>query len=417
MRITYLHQYFNTPNMSGGTRSYEMARRLVALGHEVHMVTSWRESDTLKNWFETEEAGIRVHWLPVPYSNHMSYNERIRAFFKFALQSARKAASLETDIVFATSTPLTIALPAVYAIGKRKVPMVFEVRDLWPEIPIAIGALKNPLLRLAAKSLEKWAYDHASTVVALSPGMKVGVIAAGFPQEKVAVIPNSSDKYELAFDAEAAHRFRLARPWLGDKPLLVYAGTFGKVNGVGYAVDLAEELNKRGSDIRILLVGDGAERDVVMAQARQASVFEQNLFFEAKIPKSQVLALFSAATMASNLVIDLAEARVNSANKFFDTLAAGKPIFLNHGGWMHDLVLSHDCGLAMWRKPIKEAAEELDLAMHDSDWLAKTGKAARHLAENYFDRDKLAQQLEQILVATKEGRADRAALIAPGIYN
>ena len=72
MKIIYLHQYFNTPQSSGGTRSYEMARRFVAQGHDVHVVTSWRGDTDHKSWFETEEDGVRVHWLPVPYSNHMS---------------------------------------------------------------------------------------------------------------------------------------------------------------------------------------------------------------------------------------------------------------------------------------------------------------------------------------------------------
>ncbi|WP_344703199.1 glycosyltransferase, partial [Halomonas cibimaris] len=115
MRIIYLHQYFNTPEMSGGTRSYEMARRMVAAGHEVHMITAYREDDKPGEWFTTDEAGIQVHWYPVPYSNHMSYGQRIKAFFAFAFAARKKALALEGDIVFATSTPLTIAIPGVLA--------------------------------------------------------------------------------------------------------------------------------------------------------------------------------------------------------------------------------------------------------------------------------------------------------------
>lgn len=121
--------------MPGGTRSYEMARRLVAMGHEVNMVTSWREPDGRKDWFTTEQSGIKVHWLPVRYSNCMPYNQRIASFFKFAFCATYKAASLPADVVFATSTPLTIALPGICASLFRRVPMVFEVRDLWPAIP------------------------------------------------------------------------------------------------------------------------------------------------------------------------------------------------------------------------------------------------------------------------------------------
>jgi hypothetical protein len=80
MRIIYLHQYFVTPDMAGGTRSYEMARRLVAAGHEVHMVTTWSKAAEKRGWYETRESGIKVHWLPVPYSNAMNYRERSTAF-------------------------------------------------------------------------------------------------------------------------------------------------------------------------------------------------------------------------------------------------------------------------------------------------------------------------------------------------
>src|SRR5690554_4037204 len=404
--------------MSGGTRSYEMARRMVAAGHEVHMVTSIRDSNRRSDgWCHTEEAGIQVHWYPVPYSNDMSYVQRMAAFLSFANSARKKAVELEGDVVFATSTPLTVAFPAVRAARKRKVPMVFEVRDLWPEMPIAVGALKNPLLRVAARRLERWAYENASAVVALSPGMKAGVVATGYPAEKIAVIPNSSDNKEFAFDADAAQQFRAARSWLGDKPLLVYTGTFGKVNGVGYMVELAKALLARGSDVRILLVGDGAERDIVKQAAEVAGVYQNNLFIEAPLPKKEIPALLSAATMASALFIDLPEMRPNSANKFFDALASGTPVLLNYGGWMHDLVTEHGCGLSMWQKSVDDVADILDAKMHDQAWLHDAGQAARELAEEFFDRDILADQLMRVLQSVVDGRPYNAEQIAPGVYD
>ena len=142
--------------MSGGTRSYEMARRMVTWGHEVHMITSFREEGSGKSgWFTTEEAGIKVHWYPVPYSNHMGFSQRMKAFVAFALAARRKAIALDGDIIFATSTPLTIALPAVPASRKKKIPMVFEVRGLWPEMPIAVGALKKAMSELVVAVLDR----------------------------------------------------------------------------------------------------------------------------------------------------------------------------------------------------------------------------------------------------------------------
>lgn len=417
MKIIYLHQYFNTPEMSGGTRSYEMARRMVEAGHEVHMITSCRNSNSAVNdWFISHEAGIKVHWYPVPYSNKMTYFQRMKAFFSFALSASFRSASLKGDVVFATSTPLTIAIPAVFSARKNKIPLVFEVRDLWPEMPIAMGALNNSLLRHMARRLERWAYKNSSAIVALSPGMKDGVVRSGYPINKVAVIPNGSDNSEFELDHIAAEKFRSERAWLGSKPLLIYTGTFGKVNDVNYMVNLAVELKKIKSNVRILLVGDGSEKNIVIDNAKSSEVFEDNVFFESSVPKKDIPILFSAATMASNLVIDIPEARANSANKFFDTLASGKPVFLNHGGWMHDVINYHGCGYSSWNIPLAEVAKNLNDILNDKEWLAQAGSQSKVIAESYFDRDILAQNLIDSITLAVVDRAVEVKALAPGEY-
>ena len=151
--------------------------------------------------------------------------------------------------------------------------------------------------------------------------------------------------------------------------------------------------------------------------AKVAGVYEDNLFFESLMPKREIPGLLSAANMASNLVIDLPAARANSANKFFDTLASGKPILINHGGWMHDLVESHHCGLAVWQTPVAQVAQVLESKLHDSDWLARAGGAARMLAEQEFDRDVLATQLMKVLENACKGDPTCSAEIAPGNYH
>ena len=417
MKIIFFHQYFNTPSMSGSTRSYEMARRLVALGHEVHLITSFRDLDYFSGgWQLSREAGINVHWYHTPYSNNMSYPRRIMAFFRFAMAAFFKGLKLKGDLVFATSTPLTIAIPAVLTSKLKRLPLVFEVRDLWPEMPIAIGALKNPILIIAAKWLERWAYFNSEAVIVLSPGMKAGVLATGYSEDRIAVIPNGSDNVEFSVDDVMGIQFRDQRSWIGDKPLLVYTGAFGKINGVEYLIEVAAELLRRRSSIRVLLIGDGSERDMLVARAKELGVYEENLYFEAPLPKRDMAALMRAATVASNLVIDLPEARANSANKFFDALAAGKPVLLNHGGWMHELVSARECGLALWGKSPGQVAEELVSKLHDDQWIKFAGKEARALAEQFFDRDKLAEQFNQVLQSVASGNGEPVDKLAPGVY-
>jgi len=399
MRVLYLHQYFTTPSMSGGTRSYEIARRLVAKGHEVHMIASAREDVKPRRtqWYETEEAGIRVHWLPVPYSNRMSYRDRIAAFFRFAWHAAHEAARLGGDVVYATSTPLTIALPAVYAARRHRIPMVFEVRDLWPEMPIAVGALKSPIAIALAQRLERFAYRNAAHVIALSPGMKAGVVATGYPSSQVTVIPNSCD-IEF-FDVDPAHgrAIRSRYSWLADRPLVVYIGTLGLVNGVGYLARLAAEVGKTDPDVRFVVIGDGRERERVRQEAETLGVLDKSFFLLPSAPKMEMPSWLSAADVATSLFIDLEPMWVNSANKFFDALAAGRPVAINYGGWQADLVREWNSGLVLDRHEARAATQLLQV-LRDRAWLARSGAAARDLARQRFDRDRLTESLESLLV-------------------
>lgn len=416
MRIVYLHQYYNTPAMPGGTRSYEIARRLKGLGHAVTVVTSERSQSRGFEWVITDEEGVEVNWLPVPYSNHMGYGERVRAFARFAYESAKRAAAIPADLVFATSTPLTIAIPGVFAAKKLKVPMVFEVRDLWPEVPIAIGALKNPALRVLAQWLERWAYRNSEAVVALSPGMRDGVIRAGYDSARVAVIPNSSDNADFEVGEERRATWRAKRPWLGSRPLLTYPGTFGRINGVDYIVPIARKLKDIAPDVRILLIGDGVEKAAVQRMAAEAGVLDVNLFVEDSVPKAQMPDVFAGSDMICSFVIDIPELFANSANKVFDTFAAARPILINHGGWQAEIIGQTGCGLVTEGLSAEAAAQVLAERLQDPVWLAQAGKAAKRLATERFDRDVLVDQLNEVLIAAAKREGYRAQSIAPGIY-
>ena len=413
MKITYLHQYYNNTTMNGGTRSYEFAKRLVQRGHEVHMITSWRDGGKGDDWFETIDDGIYIHWLPVEYSNHMSFTLRLKAFFKFAFKSARKAVQIRSDVIFATSTPLTIILPAVWAKFKLGVPIVFEVRDLWPELPIAMGALRSPISKISAKILERFAYFNSEIIVALSPGMKNGIIRSGFPKDRIAVIPNCADIELFDVARNLGDKFREERPWLGDSPLILYAGTFGAINGVSYLVDLAVEFKKINSTVKILVIGDGAEYNLVIDHARRSNVLDINFFVEKGMPKAGIIAALSAATFASAVFIDKPEMRANSANKFFDALAAGKPLIINFGGWMHDLVLRNDCGIAAWRMDLNQLACEINEKSNNFEWLSSASESSRKLASKEFDRDRLSNKLAIILEQTANKNNFSAEQVAP----
>ena len=417
MKIIYFHQYFNTPEMSGSTRSYEFAKGLIKMGHEVEMITTCRQPHTNNEWFQTKESGISIHWLPLKYSNNLKFLERLKVFIIFAWKSYFKAVKIKGDIVFASTTPLTISMPAIYISKKKKIPMVLEVRDLWPSIPIAMKILKNPIIIYLARILETWSYKNSNSIIGLSPEIKNGIISRDVDFKKIAVITNSCDLKKFEFNGDLAFNFRQKRPWLKNRPLLVYAGAFGKVNNISYAVKLAKVLIKQNPEIRILLIGDGAEKKELIEDAKKNNIFEKNLFFEKPIPKRDMQGCLSAANMTANFVIDIKENWANSANKFFDGLAAGKPIFLNHGGWMQDLVSKYECGLCMHGKTMEEVAKELDSVISNENWLKSSGDKAKNLGKKFFDRNIHVQQLEEILILTQNNKPELVHKVTNDFYN
>jgi glycosyltransferase involved in cell wall biosynthesis len=384
--------------MSGGTRSYEMARRFVRAGHEVHMITSNRErNNNASGWVNEIIDGIHVHWFAVPYSNKMDFKSRVSAFLKFAMASGAKAYRVGGDVIFATSTPLTIALPAVYAAKRLRKPMLFEVRDLWPELPIAVGALKNPFLKKAAKWLERFAYKNADHVIALSPGMAKGVIKSGYPPDKVHIIPNSCDTDLFQVPESEGKKFLDRHLELQDGPLVLYAGTLGLINGVGYLIDIASAMLQIDPAVRFLIVGDGKEQNQIREKAANTGVLKKNLWLMHPIPKSEMPRLLSAPTITTSLFVNLPEMWNNSANKFFDALAAGRPIMINHEGWQADLIRETGAGIVVPPTDAVQSARMLHNFLSEPDRATRAGQAAFLLAKTRFDRDDLAGELLAVL--------------------
>jgi glycosyltransferase involved in cell wall biosynthesis len=414
MHVLYLHQYFVPPDGSGGTRSYEMSRRLVRAGHEVTLITS-------SAWFPPHYAchegtrvldmeGVRLVVLNVPYSNKLSYRRRIGAFATFArLCSAEAAKAKRVDVVFATSTPLTIALPAIAAKLWHRCPMVFEVRDVWPEVPIAMGVLRNPIAKALARMLELAAYRSATAIVALSPGMKSSIVRSGVPPEDVTVIPNFANPQGLECGEAEGRAFTRRLVQGRDGPLVLYMGTLGAVNGVDYLVEIAQRMAALHGDVSFLIVGDGRELDRVRARAVEAGVLGNNLFMARPVTKSDVPKLLAACTTAVSLVVDIPALWNNSANKFFEALAAGRPIAINHGGWQSDLLEKTGAGITLpARDPIR-AAEQLARFVRDPGRLTAARAAARGLAARSFHVDSLSEQLRNVLETAAMSRSPRGS--------
>ena len=400
VKIVYLHQYFHTPSQAGSTRSYEFARRWVSAGDEVHVVTSARaRTRTHRGWRIRDVDGIMVHEIAVPYDNNMGTSARLRAFVEFAIRAGPRASAIQPDALFATSTPLTIAIPAAYAKFRTRAILVFEVRDLWPAIPIAMGVIRDPLSRMVARWLERFAYRIADRIIALSPGMANGVSATGVHANEVVVIPNGCD-LDLFGSSNSRATESGVDVWktkFANRTMCLYAGTIGRVNGLSYIVDVAAELRSIAPDVLFLLVGDGKEADLVRMRAEDCGILNRTLYVQGALPKRSIAALFEACSVAFSVFIDLPEMWHNSANKFFDTLAAGRPVAINYRGWQADLIAHHDIGLVLPVDSPVVAARMLADFLADRETVSRCGRNARRLAETMFGRDELADKALGVL--------------------
>lgn len=404
MHVLYLHQYFVPPDGVGGTRSYEMSKRIINKGYSVTVVTSNSHFPPkyIFNNFITKINidDINLIVLKVPYRNDMSYTVRIISFIKFALGALLAVVKVKNvDVVFASSTPLTIVIPGVFAKFINRCPMVFEVRDLWPELPIAMGAIKGHISILLARILEKFAYKQSSRVVALSPGMADGVSRSGYPTAKIEIVPNSCDTEMFKVTEDVGASFLKKNAHLAKGPLIVYTGSIGYINGIGYLVDIAHEMIIIRPDVQFLIIGWGVEKSLIERRSIALEVLNKNLWIVDYLPKANMPQVLSAATIATSFVIDLPELWNNSANKFFDSLAAGRPIMINHEGWQADFLRETGAGIVLPPSDPKTSAKMICDFLGDEARVHHARRAAVKASETIFNRDFLASRLIKTLEA------------------
>lgn len=402
MNILYLTQYFNPPQAIGGTRHYEMAKRLVAKGHTVTVITSSAFRRNLSpGMFPDNEFtldGIQICVLDVDYHQRMTNVRRIISFILFSLRASIKRPLIRPDVVFASSTPLTIVIPALMQSWRHWIPMVFEVRDLWPTLPIAIGAIRFPLMIWIARVLERLAYTQSRHIVALSPGMKDGIMQRSIPSETITVIPNACDRDRFAPEQRTGESFKSRYPNHSHRPWIVYAGSMGRINRLEYLIDVAKHLRQINSPALVVLVGEGSERERLITLARQESLLDSFILFVSPRAKEAMPHVLHAADICCSIFAPLPAMEANSANKFFDALAANRPVFLNYGGWQADLIEEHNAGIADRQYDPAEAANRLHDLLNDNNRLSAMRTNAARLGEAEFDRDALANKLESVLV-------------------
>ena len=398
MKILYFHQHFTTPALGGGTRSYEFAQRLIKRGHEVTLVCG----ETAKlNLSPTKEKGvscgdidgIHVIQINLPYSNKDSLLKRTGVFIRFALKGIRIALKEDYNLLFATTTPLTAGIPGIAAKWFRRKKFVFEVRDLWPELPKALG-MKNPLALWGMSVLEWMSYRNADACIGLSPGICAGIAKRSQKNKRIELIPNGCDLQIF----EPGDRANLLLEGVkSTDTVAVFTGAHGIANGLDAVLEAAAELKKRGrEDIILTFIGDGKMKPKLMERATKEEL--TNCRFFDPVPKPILSRIVANADVGLMVLANIpAFYYGTSPNKFFDYISSGLPILNNYPGWLADMIVESNCGKVVSPDNPDDFANALIYLADHPEERKKYGKNARQLAERSFNRDDLGDQFVAFL--------------------
>ena len=399
MKILYFHQHFSTPAGSTGTRSYEMARALIERGHDVTMVCGAYQlaksgldggssSSSVKRGVVD---GIDVIEFQLPYSNSDSFLKRTKTFLEYSLKSSLLPFREDFDLLFATSTPLTAGIPGILMKLIKPKKFVFEVRDLWPELPREMGVITNPAVLKAMELLEWSTYRAADGAVALSPGIKEGIErrSENLPVE---IIPNGCD---LDLFKPTGNKAEI--PGVSDDDFVaLFTGAHGIANGLDTALDAAVVLKERGeSSIKLVFIGDGREKRRLVQRARDQHL--DNCIFLEPVPKTELPGYLRRADVGLMLLKNVpAFYYGTSPNKFFDYISSGLLVLNNYPGWVADMIRENECGRVVSPespKAFADGLQEMKKGVHQTE----QGQNARALAERKFSRKDLSNRFVEFL--------------------
>ncbi len=390
MKILYFYQYFSTPKGAWGTRVYEYAREWVKKGHEVTVVTSIYSKSDLKaeKLVEYREIdGINLIILNIHIDNKQHPLKRIWTFIQYSVMASWFALKTPSDAIIASSGPITVGIPGLIGKWMKRKKLVFEVRDLWPDTAISMGFVPNKLAQKAMYAFEKLCYESSDLIVTLSPGSRDNIIRRYKPYNIISV-PNSAN-IKLFRNGKSD----LLPGGLTKRGYAIYTGNIGPVNNSRLLFEVAILMKKREySGIKIVLVGDGQERELLEKEAEKMGLDDYFLIL-GLMPKENLVplvknSLASLIPLANKPLLD-----TSSPNKLFESLAAGVPVIQTTNGWIKELLEKDHCGFTVSPENPGELTEMLITLKENPDLQKEMGENAFQVAKTQFDKKLLAEKM------------------------
>lgn len=405
MRILYLTQYFPPEIGATQTRAFEMARGLVQAGHHVTVIAevpnhpagvippAYRGKLVERSTLD----GIAVIRVWVKASPVKTFRSRMAFYLSYMVMATAAGLLLARgryDVLVASSPPLFVGGAALALSGLRRLPLVFEVRDLWPESALQLGELSNARVVAWATKLEEACYRRARRIVAVTEGIRDRLLERGYSPGQIAFIPNgaNTDLYTPQSIDQGARRRLGIGP---DQFLVAYTGLHGLAQGLQSALQAAGQL-RPFPDVRFLFVGDGPRKPDLIQMARQMDL--PNVQFHDAVPEADLPALIAAADVGLHTSRRLDISAGTLPVKMFSYMASGRPVVIAIEGEAARLVLEAQAGLVVPPEDPTALAQAILTLRADPALRAACAQHGRALVEGRFSRQALAMQLERLLL-------------------
>jgi glycosyltransferase involved in cell wall biosynthesis len=402
MRIFYIIHYF-PPELNGGaTRASELARLWAKAGHDVTILTGFpnhpngRIPDRYRRKLFQEESvdGYRVRRTYIYATPNKGFAKRILNHLSLMVSTVIGSVLKERpDVIIASSPPLFMGISGYLLSRLKRVPYVFEVRDLWPQQAIDLGMLQNRRLIRTMEALELFLYRHAAKIIGVTESTKRLLSERGIPAEKIDTIFNGTDLDQPASNS------RLYEPeiesLLEGKFVVSYIGTMGLSQGLAVILDAAKCLEEANPLVHFLLVGDGAERERLESLSRTLKL--ANVTFLPPQPRNQIPTLLAKSGATLVLLKDLPLFRATIPSKIFEIMASGAPLILGVEGEARSIVQQSGAGICIEPEnagSLVEAVEMLCAQPHLCSQLAANGPK---FVRDHFDRSHLASRYSDLL--------------------
>jgi glycosyltransferase involved in cell wall biosynthesis len=408
MRILLIHQYFLETDDAGGSRWNEMAKIWTEAGNEVVVLAGMmhangsekRQEYKGKHFVKKVQDTVTVLRCHVSESYNKSFSGRLWGYFSFmfsAMWAGLFKVKGKFDVVVVTSPPLFVGFSGYLISIFKRIPLVFEVRDLWPESAIDTGVLTNKWIIKMAFWFERFIYKRAKLINVLTPAFYNTLKnIKKVPEEKLCMIPNASDftlSEELLrhFDKQ---QFRRDME-LDGKFVITYVGAHGVANHLQQVLKAGKKLED--TNVLFLLIGQGMEKEKLKKMAAEMQV--KNVRFIDSVPKKEVFKYILASQMGASVLKKVEAFKTVYSNKTFDYMSCKTPVLMAIDGVSRQLIEDANCGIYIEPENIEEYNKHIRSYLNDMDRLEKEGDNGYQYAKKHFDRNVLAQKyLEEIRV-------------------